>query len=160
TLAATLYAGASPLLLHSEAPPAELARFARTFGARAVVSEAWGTADLQMVSADSAQLSLDRFPNLTWAAVDENHPEFNGDWPDLPPVPLPPTSGTTGKPKVAVRPGAAAIAEASNYQQTLQIGANDCILGFVPMSHAYGFGTSVMLPLISGASVVSMRRFN
>jgi acyl-CoA synthetase (AMP-forming)/AMP-acid ligase II len=160
TLAATLSAGASPLLLHAETPPAELARFARTFGARAVLSEACGPADLQVLSVDSAQVSLDRFPDLTWAAVDQNHPDFDGNWPELPPVPLHPTSGTTGKPKVAVRPGAAAVAEARNYQETLQTDENDRILCFVPMSHAYGFGTSVMLPLISGASVVSMRRFN
>src|SRR5262249_32738749 len=42
----------------------------------------------------------------------------------------------------------------------MEITADDTILCVIPMSHAYGFGTSVMLPLISGADVVSTRRFN
>ena len=80
----------------------------------------------------------------------------------LPPVagmPLHPTSGTTGIPKLAARHGVAAIAEAAHYQDAMGIGPDDTILCVVPMSHAYGFGTSAMMPLVSGASVVSSRRF-
>jgi acyl-CoA synthetase (AMP-forming)/AMP-acid ligase II len=160
TLTAILCAGGSPILLHVDTPPAELVRFARTFGARAIVSEACGAADLLALSADAAILSVGPFPDLTWAEVDQSAPQFDGEWPELPPVPLHPTSGTTGKPKIAVRPGHAAIAEARNYQEAMEIDRYDTILCFVPMSHAYGFGTSVMLPLVSGASVVCMRRFN
>jgi len=38
--------------------------------------------------------------------------------------------------------------------------AEDTLLCVVPMSHGYGFGTSFTMPLVSGASVVSSRRFN
>src|SRR5262249_18457596 len=98
-------------------------------------------------------------PALTWAIVDQRDPSFEGDYPDLPGVPLHPTSGTTGRPKVAVRPGPAAIAEALHYRQALQVQSDDALLCVVPMSHAYGFGTCVMLPLVCGARVVSTRRF-
>jgi acyl-coenzyme A synthetase/AMP-(fatty) acid ligase len=74
-------------------------------------------------------------------------------------VPLHPTSGTTGLPKLAVRPAAAAVAEAGHYVETIGIDERDLILCTVPMSHAYGFGMGTMVPLLSGASVASTRRF-
>jgi acyl-CoA synthetase (AMP-forming)/AMP-acid ligase II len=74
-------------------------------------------------------------------------------------MPLHPTSGTTGVPKLSARHGLAAIAEAAHYQQAMKIGDDDTILCVVPMSHAYGFGMCAMMPLVSGASIVSSRRF-
>jgi acyl-CoA synthetase (AMP-forming)/AMP-acid ligase II len=72
---------------------------------------------------------------------------------------LHPTSGTTGSPKIAIRHAEAAVTEARNYQRTMGVTAEDTLLCVVPMSHGYGFGTSVTMPLVSGASVVSSRRF-
>src|SRR5262249_4127912 len=87
TLTAILSAGASPLFLHLDTPPAELVRFARTFGARAIVSEACRTSDLQGHASDVATFSVDPFPDLTWAGVDPSHLQFDAEWPELPPVP-------------------------------------------------------------------------
>jgi acyl-coenzyme A synthetase/AMP-(fatty) acid ligase len=74
-------------------------------------------------------------------------------------VPLHPTSGTTGEPKVAVRPGRAAVEEARHYVETIGITPDDSILAVAPMCHAYAYGMCVMVPLISGARVISMRSF-
>ena len=80
--------------------------------------------------------------------------------PELRGVPLHPTSGSTGLPKIALRPGLAAMEEARHYAETMSIDADDAILAIPPMSHAYGYGMCVMVPLLTGASIVSMRRFS
>ena len=80
--------------------------------------------------------------------------------PTLRGIPLHPTSGSTGLPKIALRPGFAALEEARHYAATMAIDADDTIMSAVPMSHAYGYGVSVMVPLLSGASIVSTRRFS
>ena len=80
--------------------------------------------------------------------------------PELRGVPLHPTSGSTGLPKIALRPGYAAMEEARHYAETMTIDADDVVLAIPPMSHAYGYGMCVMVPLLTGASIVSMRRFS
>jgi acyl-coenzyme A synthetase/AMP-(fatty) acid ligase len=72
---------------------------------------------------------------------------------------LHPTSGTTGRPKLAARPGPAAVAEARHYVDTIGIDERDLVLCTVPMSHAYGFGMCTMVPLLSGADLATLRRF-
>ena len=79
--------------------------------------------------------------------------------PELKSVPLHPTSGTTGTPKIAIRHAESAVAEATNYARTLGVTAEDTVLGVVPMSHGYGFGTCFVMPLVTGASLFSSRRF-
>jgi long-chain acyl-CoA synthetase len=74
-------------------------------------------------------------------------------------VPLHPTSGSTGLPKVALRPGFPALEEARHYAATLAIDADDTILAIPPMSHAYGYGMCVMVPLLTGANVTTTRSF-
>jgi acyl-CoA synthetase (AMP-forming)/AMP-acid ligase II len=159
-LAAILSVGGSPLLLHADTPPEELNRFAQAFGARFILCEAPAPAALAAISANVASIELEAFPPLRWAVVDDSHPDFDSSYPAIAGVPLHPTSGTTGRPKIAVRPAQAAIAEAGNYRETMDVSASDRILCVVPMSHAYGFGTCVMLPLVSGADVIATRRFN
>ena len=75
-------------------------------------------------------------------------------------MPLHPTSGTTGQPKIAARPGLCALAEAAHYIDTIGIDAGDLLLVAPPMSHAYAYGMGVMVPLLSGASMAAMRRFS
>jgi acyl-coenzyme A synthetase/AMP-(fatty) acid ligase len=75
-------------------------------------------------------------------------------------VPLHPTSGSTGLPKIALRPGFAAMEEARHYTETMGIDADDTIVAIPPMSHAYGYGMCVMVPLLTGANIISMHRFS
>src|SRR6185437_10436711 len=97
--------------------------------------------------------------HLVVARVDENERGFDGQYLELRAVPLHPTSGTTGMPKVAVRPGYAAIEEARHYVQTIGVTAGDSVAAVAPMCHAYAYGMSVMVPLLTGARVVSTRSF-
>jgi len=93
--------------------------------------------------------------NLQWCELDTDGPDDT----KLRGVPLHPTCGSTGLPKIALRPGFCVIEEARHYVETMDITAADSIIAFPPMSHAYGFGMSVMVPLLSGANILTTQRF-
>jgi acyl-coenzyme A synthetase/AMP-(fatty) acid ligase len=158
TLVAILACEASPLVVHSKTPPAELLRYARRFGAHFLAGEPEdepGRAEIETTT--TRTLFADVLP-LDWSTLCVGDQTPVG--PELRGVPLHPTSGSTGLPKIALRPGHAALEEARHYAETMSINADDAILAIPPMSHAYGYGTCVMVPLLTGASIVSMRRFS
>jgi acyl-coenzyme A synthetase/AMP-(fatty) acid ligase len=158
-LAATLLAGGSPLLVHAETPPAELKRTALRYGARFILSDSRGEEELQDSVRTIDVFDVDAWARALWGEMDDHAPEFPRDFERLPSVPLHPTSGTTGWTRVAARPGPCAVAEAAHYVETIGIESRDVILAVAPMSHAYTYGMGVMVPLVSGATCVSMRRF-
>ena len=160
TLTGILTAGGAPLLVHAATPPTELKRTAMRFGARFVLRDQWDAADANAAN-DEVQViaGTEIWVRLFELEIDRNAPEFVNEYPVLPGVPLHPTSGTTGQPKVALRPGERAIAEAQHYVDTIGVDHSDTLLCVAPMSHAYAYGMCVMVPLLSGANVVTMRRF-
>jgi acyl-CoA synthetase (AMP-forming)/AMP-acid ligase II len=160
TLSAILRAGGSPLLLHADSPAAELGRTAQRFGANFLISDSLSAADLGAAGFEGREFSCSDWASGTWARTGPSPDSDAFDGGDLAGVPLHPTSGTTGQPKLAVRPGSPAVAEARHYIDAIGIDENDSILCTIPMSHAYGYGMCVMVPLLSGATVLSMRRFN
>lgn len=158
-LTALLSAGAAPLLLHVKTPPLELRRTAMRFGASWIIADAWAPDELEGAHLPAKPLSDECLQGVWWHRVDECDEAFDGDYPSLSGVPLHPTSGTTGLPKVAVRPGAAAVAEARHYIETIGIEPSDTILAATPMSHAYAYGMAVMAPLLAGCKVATTRGF-
>lgn len=160
TLSAVLRAGGSPLLLHADSPAAELARTAQRFGADFVISDSVSAAELGAAGFEGREFSYSDWASGAWARTGASQDADGFDRAELAGVPLHPTSGTTGQPKLAVRPGDPAVAEAGHYIETIGIDRNDSILCTIPMSHAYGYGMCVMVPLLSGATVLSLRRFN
>jgi long-chain acyl-CoA synthetase len=159
-LTAILAEGGTPLLVHAETPPAELRRAALRVGARLAVSDGLEEQDLQGVGFAVQTIHDDTGIRLLGS---ELIAEANGrSQPpcSLPGVPLHPTSGSTGQPKVAVRPGFAAMEEARHYVETLAVDERDVILAIAPMSHAYGYGMCAMVPLYCGAKLVALRRFD
>jgi long-chain acyl-CoA synthetase len=156
---AVLSVGGSPVLLHVDTPPAELARLAGSYDARFALCDAWTQSDLSPFSESVTALEFSPDAHLIVAALRR---DAGADRPRLPAItgmPLHPTSGTTGVPKLAARHGVAAIAEAAHYAEAMKIGAEDTILCVVPMSHAYGFGIAAMMSLVAGANIISSRRF-
>ncbi|MGZ3458460.1 MAG: class I adenylate-forming enzyme family protein [Archangium sp.] len=163
-LAAIVAQGGTPLLLHALTPPSELQRHALQLGARFVLHEV-PPAEAAACFPRSELLQGDEqagagFATVVWSHVDEAAPGFEPGGSRLRGVPLHPTSGSTGQSKIAVRPGFCCMEEARHYIETLQVGAGDSFLVCVPMSHAYGYGMGTMVPLLSGARVVTQRRFN
>jgi acyl-coenzyme A synthetase/AMP-(fatty) acid ligase len=158
-LVAVLGVGGSPLLLHGKTPAAELKRTALRYGARLVLTNECPPADLAAEGLPASRLDGVDWIELTVARVDPSLEGFSTQFAELPGVPLHPTSGTTGLPKVAVRPGFAATEEARHYIETIGVTADDTIAAVSPMCHAYAYGMCVMVPLLSGARVVSMRSF-
>ena len=160
TLAAILQSGGSPLLVHAETPPAELKRTSLRYGARFIFCDGRSEGELKTAVKAIDMLDSDGWAQALWGTVDDADPAFQRDYEAIPAVPLHPTSGTTGVPKVAARPGACAVAEGVHYVEAIGIDSRDVILAVAPMSHAYAYGHGVMVPLLSGASCVAMRRFN
>lgn len=158
TLAAVLVRRGTPILIHYKTPPAELRRTALRLGASFVLSDACSEDEMLQVAPRARTLD-DGWCRLTCGAVDEQEPDFRNSYPSLPGAPLHPTSGTTGRPKLAVRPGACAVAEARQYIDTTGIESSDTILAVPPMSHAYAYGMCLMVPLLSDANIVTTRQF-
>ncbi|MEQ8848875.1 class I adenylate-forming enzyme family protein [Botrimarina sp.] len=159
TLAALLRCGGSPVLAHALTPAAELRRTALRFGARFVVTDGPPADELGAAIGSAAEVAPAEWLRVALAACPTDTAGFVSGYPALPGVPLHQTSGTTGVPKLAVRPGAAAVAEARHYIDTAGVGSDDTILVTSPMSHAYAYGMGVMVPLLSGARIVSLREF-
>ena len=149
-----LAAGGSPIVLHGDTPVEELRRYAHNYSARFILSEhdcsCTTTQSVRCQPTDWLGLHCIELP------LDPNGASF----PSLPATPLHPTSGTTGRAKLAVRTAVQAVEEARHYIDTMQITADDSILCVVPMSHAYGFGMGFMVSLLSGARLMTMRQFN
>lgn len=160
TWAAILMHGGAPLLLHADTPPSELKRTAERFHARFVVTDGPRESELQGVTTSVRTLDCDGWSELLWAEFEPRSTFGDRTLLHLPGVPLHPTSGTTAQPRVAIRPAASAIAEAEHYVQSIGVEASDRILAMAPMSHAYGHGWYVVTPIVTGASVLSMRRFH
>jgi acyl-CoA synthetase (AMP-forming)/AMP-acid ligase II len=155
--AAILAQEGSPLLVHMDTPPAELKRIADRFHARFLVSDAQQEHDFE-----TAGIQASTFAGADWAEVvwgDTGIAAEASEYLYLPGVPLHPTSGTTGEQKMAIRPVNTGIAEVETYASTLGVNADDTLLALSPMSHAYSHGWCVYTPLITGASLVTMRRF-
>jgi acyl-CoA synthetase (AMP-forming)/AMP-acid ligase II len=156
-LAAALRLGGSPILVHADTPPAEIRRTAERFGAAFLVSDTLQESDLEPEGFIGRGFSCAPWASGACARIDGGDPAGIGG-PPVASIPLHPTSGTTGLPKLAARPGPAAVAEAAHYIATIGIDERDLVLCTVPMSHAYGYGMCMMVPLLSGASVASMHR--
>ncbi len=157
-LSAILAAGGSPLLLHGDTPAEEIRRTAQRFDARFAVIDALDESHLRDAGFDPRPLG-DDWARIAWTPT-PHWPSYHLPPIFLPAVPLHPTSGTTGHPRVAARPGRCAMAEAEHYIETIGIDADDLLLAAPPMSHAYAYGMCVMVPLLSGASIATMRRFS
>ncbi|HEX3871530.1 MAG TPA: class I adenylate-forming enzyme family protein [Pirellulales bacterium] len=157
-LTSILACEASPLVVHFKTPAAELLRYAQRFGARWLACQSNDETDVSVITRESVEIPFGQRESLCWTKLNVAESDFPG--PVLRGVPLHPTSGSTGLPKIALRPGFAAIEEARHYAATMAIDADDTIVAIPPMSHAYGYGMCVMVPLLTGASIVSTRRFS
>jgi long-chain acyl-CoA synthetase len=71
-----------------------------------------------------------------------------------------PTSGSTGTPRLVPRSHRNLIAVAENVSATLGIGPGRRFLSVVPFYFSNGFNNSLIVPLLSGATAVTMRKFS
>ncbi len=149
TLTAILACEGSPLVVHAKTPAGEVLRYAQRFGCRYLACEPREEPGLTAIAASTVEIDFAHMATLCWATLDVPPQAFCG--PSLAGVPLHPTSGSTGLPKIALRPGFAAMEEARHYVETMAIGPADTIVAIPPMSHAYGYGMCVMVPLVVGS---------
>ncbi len=69
------------------------------------------------------------------------------------------TSGMTGDPKGAMLSHRGLMASAQATVEGFQFRSTDCIIGALPFAHIFGKNLLVQAPLVAGASVVVMARF-
>lgn len=69
------------------------------------------------------------------------------------------TSGSTYESKICVRELSALTNEGINYQRTLQLTAEDKILGLPPFHHSFALGAACMASIVSGACLFAVNRF-
>ncbi len=106
-LVAILRCGGSPLLVHCETPSAELRRTAARFAARFILCDWRQESDLLSISSRVHTVTSEDWLRLLWAELPEASGQGSHRAAGLAGVPLHPTSGTTGHPRIAARPGAA-----------------------------------------------------
>lgn len=70
------------------------------------------------------------------------------------------TSGTTGSPKGAMISHYQAVRAGWEYAQSLDVKPADRFIGVLPMSHSYGCGATLILPLLAQSTVFLMDKFN
>ncbi|MGZ3442515.1 MAG: class I adenylate-forming enzyme family protein, partial [Polyangia bacterium] len=70
------------------------------------------------------------------------------------------TSGTTGGAKAAAVSHASLAAHTRNVARTVGLGADDVVLGVLPLTHSFGCRMVMLLALATGARVVLPRRFD
>ena len=157
---ALLAAGSSPIPVHFETPIRELKRTAERFHAAWVVSDLWNETQMENERVRPFVLSCGWQQAVFGLWEGDRSIRFSDEMScSLPGIPLHPTSGTTGNPKLAVRPIVTAVAEVVNYVETFGIRSSDMILNVTPMCHAFGHGFCAVAPLMTGASLVTMRKF-
>ena len=69
------------------------------------------------------------------------------------------TSGSTGEPQPHFKTWGSLAIDVAEGAARLGIGPGHAILGTVPPQHMYGFESTVMLPLLSGAALTSQRPY-
>jgi long-chain acyl-CoA synthetase len=69
------------------------------------------------------------------------------------------TSGSTGTPRIVIRSRGNLLAGARNVARGLGIGPGRRFLSAVPFHHANGFSNCLLMPLLSGATIVPVRQF-
>jgi fatty-acyl-CoA synthase len=70
------------------------------------------------------------------------------------------TSGTTGKPKGAMITHCAAVRGGYEYSRGINASSEDIFIAVLPMSHSYGCGATLILPLLLQSTVVLMETFD
>jgi acyl-coenzyme A synthetase/AMP-(fatty) acid ligase len=69
------------------------------------------------------------------------------------------TSGSTGEPQPHFKTWGALVRDAASEAARFEVRPGDTILGTVPPQHMYGFESTVLLPLLSGAALSAERPY-
>jgi len=169
-----LYAGAVavPVSL-AEAPLALAARLVRTRCRHALVDVAGRALVARAMAARDAAPQVDAdgdaaLRTLTLLDAEQISADGDGAVTDGPRAltPVAPalvlaTSGTTGTAKGAVIAHASLLLHSALLvSNALQLRADDRVLAVLPLAHSYGFRIALLAPLIAGAEIVLVRRFD
>jgi len=164
---ATVRLGARVVPINPVLAPEEAIHIAGDSGSRAVIALE-PTAPLAVAAAgacDRMEHLIVSGEELPDAAVDF-HALMAADTTSLPDPPdagevaaLLYTSGTTGRPKGAQLTHANLVSNASASIEAVDMGEDDIFLGVLPLFHAFGATVNMVIPVVVGATVVLVPRF-
>ena len=69
------------------------------------------------------------------------------------------SSGTTGQPKIVIRPAAAIDAVCQAMVESIGFSSADCVLATLPLCHSYGLEHGLLAPIFGGSTVHLLRGF-
>ena len=140
---------------------AELRWFAKRLRFAAVVTDRSGGAELERLG--------DLLPAKSILVADDADPRRHGGdstasaaahRSDEEPAAYLPTSGSTGAPRIVPRSHRNLAEGSRNVAHAIGIGPGRRFMSAAPFYNGYGFGNAMLMPLMSGATVVLMRQFH
>lgn len=140
----------------------ELRPLAQRLGFRAAVVEPRLSAEWNQVLdliPSGRLLNAENTPAGNSAPCASSLPPANAGGLDDPVLYLP-TSGSMGRPRLVPRSHRNLIAIAENVARTLDVRPEWRFLGVIPFHYSNGFHNSMLVPLLNGATVVMMPKFN
>jgi acyl-CoA synthetase (AMP-forming)/AMP-acid ligase II len=140
----------------------ELRAFAARVGFRGAVIEPRFSAEWDQIRdaiPNHRLLTADRMPVRAQAAASSSPPAIDSIAGDAPALYIS-TSGSMGVPRLVPRSHRNLIAMAENVAGTLDIGSGRRVLSVVPFHHSSGLNNGLIVPLLSGATVATMRQFS
>ena len=149
SLLGALQAGKTVAVLPTLAPPPLLALMAAEAGLQTVITA--GELAPRLAEAKAAPLLVEQFP----AAGDERPPAHRSHDAAV----LLYTSGTTGRPKAVALSDQNILTNADGCRVSAGFGNDEVMLAILPLFHAYGLTVTLMLPLMTGGTVVLLDRF-
>ncbi|MBZ5703052.1 MAG: AMP-binding protein [Acidobacteriia bacterium] len=163
-----LRVGALAVPLDTHYSPEQIATLLRDSGAKMLFTTPRFVADVEearRLSGSAAEIVLLRGRHQDLPSFDELQKK---EWPALPagsvtredPAVILYTSGTTSDPKGVVLTHGNLLAEADAVFSTLQIGAQDSVLGVMPLYHALAQMANLLLPFVTGARVIYLEEIS
>ncbi|MBZ5541029.1 MAG: AMP-binding protein [Acidobacteriia bacterium] len=163
-----LRVGALAVPLDTHYSPQQIATLLRDSGAKMLFTTSRFVADVE----EARRLSGSPAEIVLLRGRHEDLPSFDAlqkkEWPALPagsvtredPAVILYTSGTTSDPKGVVLTHGNLLAEADAVFRTVQIGAEDSVLGVMPLYHALAQMANLLLPFVVGARVIFLEEIS
>ncbi len=155
---AVLEHGGSPILQFWQSPEGELCRMVEQWHVRFILTDRMLKFEPSTIFHDN-KIYLDDPFCYEWYEYKLRH-DSKETYPALPGVSLLPTSGTSGIPKLAVRPQYQLNELMCNYIETMKMDSGSIILCVTPMSHAYAFEAVLLSALYTSSTILTSWSFH
>lgn len=152
---AVLELEAIPVLLSKNSHFYELEALSGIYGFNWLVTDVFNTEDRDFFKTPPIHFHHE---NYSWTLLKIN--DKARLYSDLTGTILQPTSGSTGEVKLCVRDESGCLAEPLNHIESVNMMERETVLCPLPLNHAYGFGTAMLVSLLTSSDLLLMNEFN